>query len=501
MPLLLILSVAAACLPLPWPSPPLDLGPVGSLSLTAAVTSLPVILAAFLSGWVVRTVGREPSRRSSVLARYSRMRRGLALVNLVVAAVAVVALGWGHTVWHALPVAASDGHAVLAPTAELLVPTPYFLALFVGWAVHFPAERALARGGRSNTEFWSLPGYLLFQVRQFALIVGLPIGLFVTQQSIVRVLPGLAVEGWFQAVAVVGMLFVFVLLPLAVKPVLGLRRLPDGPVRDQLEMTARRVGFRFTDLLLWPTRGAVANAMVVGVVPWARYVVFTDRLLENLSPAELDAVFGHEAGHAVHGHIPYYAAFLVVSSVVGAAVAVAVEQTLDTIGLTVPATEAGWLTLPPVIGLGVYLFVVFGLLSRRCERQADVFGCRTGSCRDPRCVGHDATTELVPGGHGLCRTGVAALVRALDRVSDLNGMGGHGQRGWAGRLGAKLRAWQHGPIPDRIEFLLRMADDPTLGDRADRAAAMFRVVLMVVLVTAFAVLGWIVGWDDLWRRM
>ena len=47
-----------------------------------------------------------------------------------------------------------------------------------------------------------------------------------------------------------------------------------------------------------------------------------------------------------------------------------------------PATE-DWAQLP-FVGLAfAYIFVVFGFLSRRCERQADVFGCRAVSVPVP----------------------------------------------------------------------------------------------------------------------
>jgi hypothetical protein len=154
--------------------------------------------------------------------------------------------------------------------------------------------------------------------------------------------------------------------------------------------------------------------------------------------------------------------------------------------------------------MGAYIFLVFGLLSRRCERQADVFGCRAGSCADPRCAGHDETTVLVPRGRGLCRTGARALVRALDRVAALNGMdgpGGRAGRGLAGRVWSWLRAWQHGPVTERIEFLLRLSEDPSLGDRVDRRVRLFRRSLAVLLLAALVALGSYVGWAELWRMM
>jgi Zn-dependent protease with chaperone function len=501
MPILLVLLVAAACLQLPWPAPPFGLGPRGSLLLTAAATLVPVAASAALSRWVVRTLRRDPARRAEVLTRYARLRRLLGYANLLVAAVAVVGLGWGHTVWTAGPrLDLGFGSTRLVPLAELLVPAPYFAALVAGWVAAYFAERALYRGG--DREFWSLPGYLLFNGRQFALLVMVPVGVFAGQQSLTRVAPAVVASDWFQVGSVVGALVLFVLLPRVVKPALGLKPLPPGPTRERLERTARRLGFRYTDLLVWPTRGAMANALVVGVVPWARYVVFTDRLLEGLTPDELDAVFGHEVGHVKHLHIPYYAGFFVLSAAVGTAALALLGRTVDQAGWTVPPEWSGWLVLPPVLAMAAYVFVVFGLLSRRCERQADVFGGRAGSCRDPDCGGHDEKTQLAPAGRGLCRTGVLALVRALDRVYELNGLDGTpGRRRLADRGWALVKAWQHGPVSDRIEFLLRLTEDPRLGDRTDRRVLWFRVVLAAALVAMLGVFGSLVGWSDLWRML
>src|SRR5581483_11377291 len=88
-----------------------------------------------------------------------------------------------------------------------------------------------------------------------------------------------------------------------------------GPLRDRLLATGRRLKFRCSNVLLWNTRSGMANAMVVGIVPWIRYVVFTDRLVEDFSPEEVEAVFGHEVGHVRHRHMLYYLGFLLVSVV------------------------------------------------------------------------------------------------------------------------------------------------------------------------------------------
>ena len=113
-----------------------------------------------------------------MLARYARLRRAIGLFNLAAAALAVVGLGWGWTVWDGpwfqVDVGRSEPQLALAPGAELLVPAPYFLALVLCWAAYYPAERALHRTALRPDgpgDFWSLPGYVLFHLRQFALLV------------------------------------------------------------------------------------------------------------------------------------------------------------------------------------------------------------------------------------------------------------------------------------------------------------------------------------------
>src|SRR5207302_325305 len=93
-------------------------------------------------------------------------------------------------------------------------------------------------------------------------------------------------------------------------------------------------------------------------------------------------------------------------------------------------TGEEWMKLPFVAFLGAYIFVVFGFLSRRCERQADVFGCRAVSCGRADCTGHDegwVLDQIRAGsvsdrkGHVLCPTGIQTFISALEKVASVNG--------------------------------------------------------------------------------
>src|SRR5262249_46484629 len=159
--------------------------------------------------------------------------------------------------------------------------------------------------------------------------------------------------------------------------VLGLAPLEPGPLRNRLEATARRLNFRCTEILVWDTRDSMVNAMVTGPLPFLRYVVLTDRLLTEMTPDEVEPVFGHEVGHVKHHLMFLYFLFLIASLVM----LVGLWNGMLLLGKGACPDVAAWMRanegLSLVSLLGVYLFVSFGFLSRRCERQADIFGCRT----------------------------------------------------------------------------------------------------------------------------
>jgi len=505
MPILLVLLLTGATARVEWPGPPFGLTPAGSLAATAALTLLPVLATGLLARWAGSAVRADPTRRSEVAATYARLRRLFGLLHLAVLPVAVIGLGWGWTVWHSATVETAAGPR-LAPFAELLVPGPFLAAVALSWAAHYGAERELHRaaGGR---DFWTRPGHFGSSARPFALLVLMPVVLFAAQQTFGRFAPETAGDPVTQVAGAVLVPVLFVLLPLAVKPVLGLVTLPQGAARERLERMARRLGFRYRDLLLWPTRGGMANAMVVGVVPWARYVIVTDRLLDGLDPDELDAVFGHEVGHVRHGHIPYYLLFIALSATVTSVAAAAAVKAAADLGWVHPRAFDDWLTLPPLALMGGYVFVVFGFLSRKCERQADVFGAKAATLmRNAECgMRNDETNPGAgiphPSHHpDLDPDGVAAMVRALRRVADLNGMDAedHPVRG---RVRAVLRAWQHGPIPDRVRFLRRLVDEPGLERRFQWRVFLLRCGLMLALASALVGFAAWLGWEELARLM
>jgi STE24 endopeptidase len=494
MPFLLMVFLVLVCLPdaNTWPQPPWTNSP----TLCIVATWLAMLLTGLHAYMVARRFSRqlrgEPSRRERLLKRYERGRFHHQIGVFVCYLVALRVLGWGWAVgqlWMPLP------------GAELLVLAPFVVAQMLAWSVYYDAERAahfaahrllasephagawleLEQAPASGPPlFGSRASYVLFQLRQKMALVFLPIVLLLVQKELARFFPE-ALQDWQKSVnvlSIAAVLIVFTALPWIVRLVLGLKPMPAGPLRDRLEASARRLRFRYSDILVWNTRHGMANAMVIGIMPWVRYVVFTDRLVEDFTPEEIEAVFGHEVGHAHHYHMLYYFSFLAASVVVlGWLVAEVArgwqwEQLLD-------AENNKYLAYVPLVGVLLgYIFVVFGFLSRRCERQADLFGCRAVSCSCPDCRGHEEGLVLSQRGLGLCPTGINTFIRALEKVAVVNGIS-------RDRPGF-LQSWQHSTIGRRVAFLQRVLVDARVERRFQRRVALFKWVLLLALGAAIA---------------
>lgn len=496
MPLLLVLAIVAACYPLPW-QPILPLDPLGQCFVALGLVVINVSLAGLISGRVIRAMSWPPGgERYRAVQRFHLLRKLLGYWNLLSTGI-VITLGWGWTVWHSLTVPGPNG-LILCPGAELLVPAPYFLTLFVNWAIYWYAESRIELT-RQQHGYWPLLNYWWFQFRKFAIVVLLPALLMTSFQGLNRLVPHWVNTSVFQLFSLSALLMIIVLLPHFVKVALGWVSLPRGPIREHLEATISRHGVRYTDLLLWPTSGTIVNAMVSGLVSWSRYIVFTDRILEQMSREELNAILGHELGHVLDWHIPYYTLFLLMSALTSATLATALPTYFHWTTDTIPADWVPWLTVPAFLMMGVYYFVVFGLLSRRCERQADVHGARAGSCGQPNCSGHHEHTELAANGQALCRTGILNMVAALEKVGALNGWTPTANPTRLQQLVQWMQFWQHGPLSARVNFLMQLMDHPELAQQHDDHVRRFRWSLMIVLASLMGLGISLMGWSEFFK--
>jgi STE24 endopeptidase len=472
-----------------WAPGPQGLTPAGSAALTWGAVVAAWFAAHFIERWFAWRLAHAPSGRHDVFLTATRARRFHAALVLCGFVVLLTGCGWGRFVEDHWP----------WPGAEIVMLSPLLAALVLAWERFYRLE-CLAAG----SHFISKANFLLLQLRNHLLIVVPPAFLWLVQEIVESMLPPAAgrrplfVACYFAILALA-----LVCLPLLLRLFLGLRPLPAGPLRDRLTEAARRLRFRCGNILVWDTHRTMANALISGFLPWPRYVILTDRLLEELTPDETEAVFAHEVGHVRHHHMALYVIFCLSSLVLlgaaggyfrelagpyferyavggsdparyaaGIAGALAAAAGPGVLALPVVPVDPGAASVPlitaanvvTVLGVAFYFVVVFGFLSRHCERQADLFGAAA--------------------------TSSDAFIGALERVALVNGIPRE-QGGW-------FRSWRHPSIAERVAFVRLLGTDPQRQSRFHRSLRLFKWGLAMSLPGLLAVLWWLGGADKVW---
>ena len=424
-------------------------------------------------------------RASHIGSTPSKLRQGYALGVRVITVLSLLVYGWIiHSVGWSELVRTNWGLDGVVLFDDVVVFLPFLMIQLLVWWGLFFADRALQIRQGIGVER-GLGRYLVLKARQ-SLGLTLPVILwYVLRRDVIRRL----VPSWEASemaepieMAVIG-LVVLAMSPLFVRLAWPTYSLPPGALRRRLERAAERVGFRFTDILVWDTGQMMVNACVTGILPRFRYVLLSDALLDSLTPIESTAVFGHEIGHVAHRHFLYFAFFFMGSigllSVFG-----------DLITLVLPiVSESSWLGGGVLsIALGLYFWFVFGHLSRRFERQADVFGSKVVSCETADCPPHtDLDNELAPlptaaRKPGLCPVGIRIFADALTDVAQFNG------------LDRRKRSWRHGSIASRIAFLEALERHPEREQDFQRGVRRLRLGLGLIFGVAIAISAVSQGW-------
>ena len=469
MPFIFLLLFGLICLQSQpgWPQHPSWLTPEGCAILVGTMVLTSWLLADLIARTSIWQITRQPELRSMVLRRYSRWRRNHFIGLLVAYLLTLYWLGWGKVFRSAVCAWFPEwfdesGPSTMIPGFEIALLAPFFLALILSWERFYRVEKVTYDRTHYPDHFISRRAYLLLQIRHQLLLVMPPVLLLLLQQLLFSFFTEVDDKSYLAATIAISLMgATFVAMPLLLRVFLGLKPLPPGPLRDRLEQTARRLNFRYANILLWHTRHQFANALVTGFIPWIRYIVLTDRLIDELTPEEIEAVFGHEIGHIKHHHLLFYMAFFLASFILLGLFWEHVKDWLRQDDIKAVLTslphvgEDIWDTLRTLSSFGklgllaAYILIIFGFISRRCERQADLFGSRVVS------------TEV--------------FINALEKVAAINGIPRDRSGNW-------LLSWQHPTIAQRVEFLERLRDNPTVSWRFHLSTSVMQLTSLVLLV-------------------
>lgn len=376
--------------------------------------------------------------------------------------------------------------------SDLVVLSPYFAGAIALWLIAYPIERVLHGAGDAldlsevPPVSWRLSSYLDFHIRHHLLVIAGPMMLILFAANLTHGYEA-QLRQWSGSVWMSDILLgvaaacVFVTAPFMLRRLWRTIPLGPGPLRDELTGLCRRVGLRCREILVWKSDGLMINAAVMGIVPAARYVLLSDALLASMTPRQIEAVFGHEAGHVRHRHMQHFLVFALVGWLLAGAA---------TEGFSWWFNRTGRMTsdvLAVIQGIGllitfVFWMVGFGWLSRRFERQADLFGARcvtpsATECRLP-CSVHHAGVDRGLEADRVCATGAALFASALDKVAAMSGIG-HDEP-----------SWRHASVGTRIRFLHSAAGDPNRAIGFERLVRRVKTTLMVLALVGSAGAFW-----------
>jgi Zn-dependent protease with chaperone function len=263
------------------------------------------------------------------------------------------------------------GLGAIPVVSEVAILAPFFLLAISALAGLRPGENIL------KGTAWRTGNYISFHLRQYILPVApfLILSGLADTAAYFPAIEEVAVVYSFVAVAgVVLLIFLFLLFaPLLLRLVWKSEPLATGQLRDSLEQLARDSGVRVREILIWRTGASVSNAVVAGFIPPFRYVFLTDGLLASLTNREIEAVFAHELGHSKHRHLLVYfcliVSFLFIASFFEQPVASLISSLQENISKTFSLFYIAY-----AFGLlFLFWFAIFGYVSRRLERYADIF--------------------------------------------------------------------------------------------------------------------------------
>ena len=382
-------------------------------------------------------------------------------------------------------------HTVLID--ELVVMLPTLATLVIAWFVYYPIDRRLRESGLlsrvdKGLAIYPMPTrgqYLLAQLRHQVALLFVPLAIISAWSEGVALMGpdfrGVLTQNQAMLLAPAGALGVFLFAPLIIRYLWDTAPLPEGEIRQSMSDLCKQHKVKVRELLLWRTYGVLINAAVMGMIGPLRFILLSDALLDQLSRDEVEAVMAHEIAHVKKHHMFWMLLVLIGSLGLGEQLVQfalgAIDQAAarngpwQVAGLDVQAVlrdEQSQIALIAVVSFA-FALLVFGWVSRRIERQADVFAAR-----------HMAMSSESPTRDGTGRivfddAACHAMIRALQRVATLN------------HIPTKRKSWRHGSIRWRQDHLRSIVGTPIHETEIDRvlfrikAAAVAAALLLGVL--------------------
>jgi STE24 endopeptidase len=174
-----------------------------------------------------------------------------------------------------------------------------------------------------------------------------------------------------------------VCLPPLIIRVWRCKPLEDTALKVRLEDLCTKAHFKHAGIKTWTVMNNSLTAAIIGILPRMRYVMFTKRLLRELSPEEIEAILAHEIGHSYRRHLLLFPLIIFGALVILWILSGIFSEPFNAWFLLQSQLHPSslWelayylsIYLCCAIVVALYFRYVFGLFSRLFERQADLHG-------------------------------------------------------------------------------------------------------------------------------
>ncbi len=340
--------------------------PALTVSLLALLTFMPGLLSYFFGKRAIRRLSDDRERRIKQLQnskRYTLLFGALVLAGFVF-----------EVYYLQLPVLVNRVFAfwTFTNSRTLIGIIPLIIAILLTRLAVFELDRQVRNTSWTKKRFLNLNlKLMIFPLSPF--IIYLFIGDLVEHSPLSMRIFFIehAYLYWIIMLAIVAIMYV--LSPSFIRRIWATHPLPDGELRSRIELLAEKENIRFRDVLVWDTAGGkIANAGMAGLMPMFRYIFLTNSLLDDFTMDEIETVVAHEFGHIKYRHMMLYLVlsfgYLVFYSVLYVRLLPVIRDLH--LGITAIAFFSAAATL---LAFYTYFIFIFRFLSRRFERQADLY--------------------------------------------------------------------------------------------------------------------------------
>lgn len=236
-------------------------------------------------------------------------------------------------------------------------------------------------------------------------------------------------------------------------------KLKDSALKTELDELCQRANFHHAGFKIWRIMNNSMTAAIIGVVSKLRYILFTQKLIDNVPNHAIVAILAHEIGHSYYLHLFFYPFILLGMVIVGSIIPTllyAPVLQLTTFNELLPTLLPILMFLLFGLTMAVYFRYVFGYFSRIFERQADLHIFKLN----------------IPASH---------MIEALDTLAVS-----------AGHIHNEPN-WHHYSIQERIDTINQADEDRSLITRQSKIVRWSLIIYFIVLVISIITLWYLIS--------